>query len=218
MEKARIKLYFYVGQLGGKSPIPLITFPTGFSCLLLHQYKRRNQEVRKEKLIIDARFLGWEHGWAGWVGARPEEGIAPIALALRATQGYLGKDRRKRWRTGSWKGRHTLHLSLPQIGTCVPASRASTPICEPLRNNSATRPVPSRGRLQTAATKNSLLYGQWRAAAQGGPGAVFPAVKVTPAQPWASFPPNWGWGDLAPETGYPVSCSNNLYCLGSGQK
>ena len=123
-------------------------------------------------------------GGVGWGEARG--GYRPHRLALRATQGYLGKDRRKRWRTGSWKGRHTLHLSLPQIGTCVPASRASAPICEPLRNNSATRPVPSRGRLQTAATKNSLLYGQWRAAAQGGPGAVFPAVKVTSAQPWAS--------------------------------
>ena len=62
------------------------------------------------------------------------------------------------------------------------------PICKSLRNNFASRPVRSRSRLKTAATKNSLLYGQWRVVrrAEGGPGAVFPAVKVTPVQPWAS--------------------------------
>ena len=130
----------------------------------------------------------------GRVGlGRGQRRVSPPSLGLARYSGLPGQGQEEtRW-TGSWKGRHTLHLSLPQIGTRVPASRASESICKPLRNNSATRPVPSRGQLQTAATKNSLLYGQWRAAAQGGPGAVFPAVKVTPAQPWASRQTG-GWG------------------------
>ena len=52
-----------------------------------------NQEARKENLGVNVRFLGWEHGWAGWVGARPEEGIAPIAwpcALLRATWARTG--------------------------------------------------------------------------------------------------------------------------------
>ena len=122
-------------------------------------------------------------------------GYRPHRLALRATQGYLGKDRRKRWRTGSWKGRHTLHLSLMHTGTCVHACRAHQPICKSLRNNFATRPVPSRSRLKTAATKNSLLYGQWRAVrrAQGRSRGSLSCCQGH-TSPTLGFPPNWGLG------------------------
>ena len=131
----------------------------------------------------------------GRVGlGRGQRRVSPPSLGLARYSGLPGQGQEET--LADWfleRAAHTLHLSLPQIGTHVPASWVSEPICKPLRNNSATRPVPSRGQLQTAATKNSLLYGQWRAAAQGGPGAVFPAVKVTPTQPWASRQTG-GWG------------------------
>ena len=123
-----------------------------------------------------------------WVGARPEEGIAPIAwpcALLRATWARTGGN------AVDWfleRAAHSAPVShAHRHDVCLRAGPCQ-PICKSLRNNFASRPVRSRSRLKTAATKNSLLYGQWRVVrrAEGGPGAVFPAVKVTPVQPWAS--------------------------------
>ena len=125
----------------------------------------------------------------GRVGlGRGQRRVSPPSLGLARYSGLPGQGQEEtRW-TGSWKGRHTAPVShAHRHDVCLRAGPCQ-PICKSLRNNFASRPVRSRSRLKTAATKNSLLYGQWRAVrrAEGGPGAVFPAVKVTPVQPWAS--------------------------------
>ena len=130
----------------------------------------------------------------GRVGlGRGQRRVSPPSLGLAHYSGLPGQGQEEtRW-TGSWKGRHTLHLSLMHIGTCVHACRAHQPICKSLRNNFATRPVPSRSRLKTAATKNSLLYGQWRAVrrAQGRSRGSLSCCQGH-TSPTLGFPPNWG--------------------------
>ena len=118
-------------------------------------------------------------------------GYRPHRLALRATQGYLGKDRRKRWRTGSWKGRHTLHLSLPQIGTHVPASWVSEPICKPLRNKLCDL---AGAESRSAASGYDQKFVALRAVAGGSTGRSRGSLSCCQGHtsPTLGFPPNWG--------------------------
>ena len=151
---------------------------------------------------------------------RGQRRVSPPSLGLARYSGLPGQGQEET--LADWfleRAAHTLHLSLPQIGTHVPASWVSEPICKPLRNKLCDL---AGAESRSAASGYDQKFVALRAVAGGAqstravPGQSF--LLSRSHQSNLGLPAKLGWGDLAPETGYPVSCSFNLHRLRSGVK
>ena len=142
-------------------------------------------------------FLGGSMGGRGRFG-RGQRRVSPPSLGLARYSGLPGQGQEET--LADWfleRAAHTLHLSLPQIGTHVPASWVSEPICKPLRNKLCDL---AGAESRSAASGCDQKFVALRAVAGGSTGRSRGSLSCCQGHtsPTLGFPPNWGWGDLAP--------------------
>ena len=125
---------------------------------------------------------------------RGQRRVSPPSLGLARYSGLPGQGQEET--LADWfleRAAHTLHLSLPQIGTHVPASWVSEPICKPLRNKLCDL---AGAESRSAASGYDQKFVALRAVAGGSTGRSRGSLSCCQGHtsPTLGFPPNWGLG------------------------